>query len=184
MVPGSLTAAALARISPSSAKVDHGARARLDALQHFQEAKILADVIDHESQHEAVEQRGQFLLIRQLVGRPEHRDERDVDALAAVVKNALIDDREQRIEDRGVSLEDFVQKGDVRFRQLVIGDAAIVVLLEAFEAHGAENLFGRSELGQQPLKIVGALDAAAEFVGEHRFGGSGRTDHQDMAGGQ
>ena len=72
----------------------------------------------------------------------------------------------------------------MRLGQLVHRDAPIVVFLEAFEADRAEDFLGRAELGQQPLEIVRALDAAAQLVGQHRFRGAGRPDHQHMVGGQ
>ncbi len=142
-------------------EIKHGAFRCADPLEHFQEAKILADVIDHEAQHEAVEQRRQLFFVGEFVGRAEHRDERDGDTLAPVVKDTFVDERQQRVEDRGVGLEDLVEKRDMRLGELVVSHAAVIVLLETLQAHRAEDLLGRAELRQQPLEVVGAPDSPA-----------------------
>ena len=90
----------------------------------------------------------------------------------------------------------------------VIGIAAGTVLLpemsrrlaggDAAGAHRAQNrAFGLTLALAAPFAVAflaipdlitaalfkrGAFDAAAEFVGDHRFGGAGRPDHQDVAG--
>ncbi len=67
-------------------------------------------------------------------------------------------------------------------RQFTTGDAAIVVLLQRFQADGAENFLRRGEAGQEPLEIVGSFDAAAKLIGEHRFRGTRRADNQQVIG--
>ena len=64
----------------------------------------------------------------------------------------------------------------------MIGYAAIIVLFQRFEAHGAKDLFRSREAGEEPLKIVRAFDAPADLVGQHRFGGAGRPDDEHMMG--
>ncbi len=119
MMPEAIETCRIGASSIEFGERHHGARLGLRAFQHLEEAEFLADVIHHEAQHEAVVERGEFVLVGQFVRRAEHRDERDLHALAAVVKDALVDDGQQRIEDRGVGLEDFVQERDVRLGQLV-----------------------------------------------------------------
>src|SRR5262249_17203283 len=58
------------------------------------------------------------------------------------------------------------------------------VLLERGEGHGAEELFGRGKFGQQPLKVAGSFEPAAEFIREHRLGRARRSDEQDMMAGE
>src|SRR5215469_14302584 len=68
----------------------------------------------------------------------------------------------------------------MRLGQLMRGDAPVVVLLESLQADSAEDLLGRAELREQPLKIVRAFDSAAQLVRQHRLGGSWRSDDQDV----
>ena len=106
------------------------ARARRLALQHAQEAEVVGDVVDDEAQQEAIVERLQLVVLRQLVAGAEEGDERHLGHLAPVVEAALVDQREDGIEDGGVGLEDLIEEGDVRFRQLAGGDAAILVILQ------------------------------------------------------
>src|SRR5207245_5749338 len=138
----------------------------------------------HEPEHETVEQRRQLIFVQQFVRGAEQRNERYGHALAAVMEDALVDNGQQSIQDRRIRLEDFVEKGDVRFRELVVSDSAIVILFEAPQADRPENLFGGAEFGEQPLEIIGALDAAAELIRQHRFGRTRRPDYEHMAGRQ
>ena len=162
-------------------EAEDGARGGTYAFEHFEKTEFLDDVVDSEAQHETIVERGQFFLVGQLVGGPEHRDERHAKALAPVVEQALVDDGQERVEDRRVGLENLVEERDVRLGQLVRGHAPVVVVLEAAQADRAENLLGRAELGQQPLEIVGALDPPAELVGQHRLGRAGRSDDEHVA---
>ena len=61
----------------------------------------------------------------------------------------------------------------MRFRQLERGDAPVLVAFEGGETHGAEEFLGRGELGQQPLEVGGALEAAAEL--DHPDAGPGHV---------
>ena len=54
---------------------------------------------------------------------------------------------------------------------------------EGLEAHRAEDLFRRRKAGQQPLKVVGALDSPADFIGKHRLGRAGGADNEDVMAG-
>ena len=70
----------------------------------------------------------------------------------------------------------------MRLGQFTAGDAAIVVLLQRFQADGAKNFFRSREAGQEPLEIVGSLDATAKLICEHRFRGPRRADDQQVIG--
>src|SRR5574341_10435 len=59
-------------------------------------------------------------------------------------------------------------------------DATVLVALEARERHGAEDLLGRRELGEEPREVDTALDAPADLLGEHRLGRPGRADDEDV----
>ena len=125
-------------------------------------------------------QRQQLVVLGQLVGGREQREQRDVDHLAPVVEAALVDQREDRVQDRRARLEYLVEKGDVRLRQLVRRQPPVVVLLERLQADRSEQLLGRREPGEQPLEVVRPGEPAADLVGEHRLGGARRADHQHM----
>ena len=152
--------------------------------QHAQEAPVLDHVADHEAHQEAVVDRRQLVLLGQLVGRAEDGQQRHLDAVAAVVEAALVEQREQRVQDRRARLEDLVEERDVRLGQLVRRDAAVLVLLERAQAHRAEHLLGGGELGEQPLEVARAVDAPAELVGKHRLRGAGRSEQQHVLAGQ
>ncbi len=123
-------------------KLQRRARALGTAGHHADEAVLLGDVVGHETEHEAIVKCGQLVLVGKLVRRAEHRDERHGDALAAVVENSFVDNRQQRVEDRRVGLEDFVEERDVRLGQFVRGDAPVIVFFESLQADRAENFFG------------------------------------------
>ena len=149
-------------------------------LQHAQKAEVLADIVDHEAQQKTVIERGQLFFFGQFVAGAEKGQERHFDDLFAIVKQPLVDQRQYRIQDRRVGFEDLVQKGNMRFRQFTVGDPAVVVLLQGLETHRAEDLLGRGEAGEQPLKVIRPLDAPAQLVGEHGLGRAGRADDQQM----
>ena len=71
----------------------------------------------------------------------------------------------------------------VRLRQLAGRDPSVLVEFESAQAHRPEDLLGCRELGEQPGEVVGALDAAAQLVGEHRLGGARGTDEQEVLAG-
>jgi hypothetical protein len=99
------------------------------------------------------------------------------------VKAPLVHQREDGIQDRGIRFEDLVEERDVRFGQLSGRDAPVLVGFERLQADRAEDLLGRGELGEEPLKVERSLHAPAELVGEHRFRGARRTDEQDVGAG-
>ncbi len=70
----------------------------------------------------------------------------------------------------------------MRFGQLMGGDAPVIVLFQRLKADRAEDFFGRGELGQQPLEVIGAFDALAQLLSEHRLGSPRRSDNQHMIG--
>ncbi len=69
------------------------------------------DLPDRPPDQKAVVQRVELLALGQLVGGGHRRQQRHAHARAAVVKHALVDEREQRVEDGAVGLEDLVNEG-------------------------------------------------------------------------
>jgi len=96
------------------------------------------------------------------------------------VKKPLINQRQNCIQYRGISFKDLIQKSNVGLGQFTRCDAAIIILFKGFETHGAKNFFRRSKAGEQPLKVIGAVDAPAELVGKHRLCSAGRSNDQQM----
>ena len=68
--------------------------------------------------------------------------------------------------------------------QLAAGHPAVIILLQCLQADRAKDLLRGGEPGQQPLKIIGAFNAPAEFVREHRFSRARRPDDEDVIGRQ
>ena len=153
-------------------------------FEHAQETKVLLHVTEDEAQQEPIVERGELVFFGQLVGGPEQREQRDRLDDPAVVEAPLVHQREDGVQDRRVGLEDFVEERDVRLGQLCGRHPAIFVGFQRLQAHRPEDLFRRGELGQQPLEVARAVDATAELVGQHRFGGAGRADQQDVRAGE
>jgi len=126
----------------------------------------------------------QLVVVRQFVGGPDQRDKRHVGDAAAVVEAPFVQNGEDGVEDCGVRLEDLVEKGDVRLRQFVGRHTPVLVAFEGLQRHGPKQLLGRRELGEQPLEVLRPVDAPAQFVGEHRLGGPGRADQQQVLPGE
>ncbi len=108
-------------------------------LQHAQETKVFNDVADHETDQEAVIERGQFFFLGQFVAGAEQSEQRHLDDFLAVVKKPLVDQRQDRIQDRRVGFEDFIEKGDMGFGKFAAGDAPVVVLFQSLETYRAER---------------------------------------------
>ena len=123
-------------------------------MKHVQKAKVLLDIIHSEAQQKAVVQRQEFVVLGKLIAGPEERQERHRCCRFAIMKDPLVDNAENRIQDRGTGFEDFVQKGNMRLGQFVVRDPAIVVGFERFEADRAKEFFRCRELCQQPLEIA------------------------------
>ena len=109
---------------------------------------------DAKAEEEAIEQRGQLLTLvtirgRQLVAGAEQSEQRYLDDFLAVVKKPLVDQRQDRIQDRRVGFEDFIEEGDMGFGKFAAGDAPIVVLFESLETDRAENLLRRLQQDRQ-----------------------------------
>ena len=56
-------------------------------------------------------------------------DEGDPDALVAVVKETLVEDGEQRVEDSAVGLEDLVNEGHAGLRQVALRLPDVLIVL-------------------------------------------------------
>jgi hypothetical protein len=97
---------------------------------------------------------------------------------------ALVEHGEERVEDGRVGLEDLVEERDLGLGQLARGHALVAALLQRRQAHRPEDLLGRGELGQQPLEVHGAADAATHLLGQHGLGRAGRAQHQHVLLGQ
>ena len=94
---------------------------------------------------EAVVQRVELLGLGQLVGRGDEREQRHLQARVAVVKEPLVEQRQQRIEDGRIRLEDLVDEGDLGGREVAVRLADVLVVLEAAHGERAEELLGDGE---------------------------------------
>lgn len=151
-----------------------------DRADHLLYRATVLDVIHPVAEKEPVVQRAQFLALGKLIGRAEARDEVDVHGARSVVEFALIDQGQQRIQDGAVGLEDFVEERNIRFRELVRGHAVEGIVFQPLQAEWSEQLFGRAELGQQPLEVARTVDCLAQQVREHGLAGARRTEKKDV----
>jgi hypothetical protein len=154
--------------------------ARLGRAQHGEEAEVLADRLEAQPHEEAVVEGRELVLVGKLVGRADEAEQRHRDDVAAVVEAPLVEDPEQRVQDRARRLEHLVEEGHVRLGKLVRRHAPVLVALERRERDRAEQLLGRREAREQPVEVAGAVEAAAELLREHRLGGAGRAHEEHV----
>src|SRR4030095_2636754 len=96
------------------------------------------------------------------------------------MKEALVNESQNGVQNRGVGFKNLIQKSNMSLGQFMIGYAAVIVLLQGLEAHGAKDLLRGREAGEEPLKIICAFDAPAHLVRQHRLGGAGRPDDEHV----
>ena len=83
--------------------------------------------------------------------------ERNFLYLAVVAELAFVDDCEKRVEYARAGLPDFVEECESARGQILLRLAQIAVFLEAFQAHGTENLLWRGEAAHKALEILCVL---------------------------
>src|SRR5688500_19494285 len=101
-------------------------------FEHAQKAKIFGNVVDHEAEQKPVVKRGQLLFFRQLIAGAEESQQRHASDLLAVVKQALINQGQNCVQNGRVRFKNLIEKGNMRIGQYAAGDPAIVVLLQRF----------------------------------------------------
>jgi hypothetical protein len=163
----------------------HRARRGRRAVQRQQ--GVERGVADRRHRHpheEAVEEGLQRLVGRQLVAGRHHADERRALAAAAVVELALVQQRQQRVEDRRVGLEHLVEEGDAGGRQEAFGQAFVAVGFQRLQRQGAEQFLGRGETRQQALEVRRAVEGPVQPARQFALRGAGRADQQHVLAGQ
>jgi hypothetical protein len=75
---------------------------------------------------------------------------------AAVVELALVEQRQQGVEDGRVGLEHLVQESHLRRGQEAVGETFVAVVLQRPERQRAEQLLRHGKARQQPLEIARA----------------------------
>ena len=126
----------------------------------------------------------QRLFGRHLVAGADHADQRRAHARAAVVELALVEQREQRVEDRRVGLEHLVEEGDAGGGQVAVDQALVAVVLQRLQRQRAEQLLGRGEAREQPLEVARAAEGAVQPPRQFALGGARRADQQHVFAGQ
>jgi hypothetical protein len=116
--------------------------------------------------------------------RAAGRQDRAALAPGPVVEFALVEEREQRVEDRAVGLEHFVDEGDGRLRQEAGRHALVAVLLQGGNRQRAEQLLGDREAGQQALEIASPVKRQVQPPRQFAFGGTGWPNQQRVLAGQ
>ena len=153
-----------------------GVEAGVDELE---EVLVLHGVGD-DLEAEAILERAELGVFGDLVGRREQDLERDGDRGAVLVVLALVDDRQQRVEDRRVRLEDLIEEHHPRRRQLALGAAHVATLAQEVDVDRAHDLRGLGEAREHVLEVVVVRDAerVAELDDEVRLGCAGHADEQ------
>jgi len=80
-------------------------------------------------------------------------------ARGAVVEEPLVEQREQRVEDGRVGLEDLVDEEQLGLRSVAGGGAPVLVALERGERERPEELLWRREARQRALEVGEAAQA-------------------------
>ena len=109
---------------------------------------VTLDIANDETQQKSVVQRRQFVLIGQFVGCRDQGAQGDVCRYVALVKAPFVKDGEQRVENRGIGLEDLIKESDFRFWQLQVRNPLIAALLKGAQAKRTEEFFGSRKFGQ------------------------------------
>ena len=124
------------------------------ALEQLVEV-VGVQVVRVDAEEEAVEDRVQRLVPGHLVRGGEDADERALDHLAPARELALVEQREQRIQDGAVRLEHLVEKDDLRLRQHARRVALVRAVAERGDVDRAEDLVGLREAREQVLEVAG-----------------------------
>jgi hypothetical protein len=147
----------------------------LDALGEEILEMVGVEIVRPDPEEEAVEDRGQRLVGRHLVRGTEAREERTLEHHAARRVAALVEEREQRVEDGGVRLEDLVEEDDLRARQHALDPSLVTTLAEGRDVDRPEEFVRLGEARQEVLEVV-RLQQAREHPDERALGGAGRSD--------
>ena len=144
----------------------------------------IADRRDRHTHQEAVVKRHQRFVLRHFIGGAYHADQRCAGACRAVVELALVQQRQQRIQDRRVGLEHLVQKRDAGGGQVAVGEPLVAVVFERFQRQRAEQFFGRRKARQQPFEVPRPVERTVQPPRQFALGRAGRPDQQHMLAGQ
>ena len=96
------------------------------------------------------------LVVGHLVGGAHHADQWHRHPAAAVVELALVEQRQQGVEDGRIGLEHFVEESHLRRGQEAVGETFVSVVLQRPERERAEQFLGHGKARQQPLEIARA----------------------------
>mmetsp|Transcript_7892 Transcript_7892/g.23585 ORF Transcript_7892/g.23585 Transcript_7892/m.23585 type:complete len:205 (-) Transcript_7892:406-1020(-) len=144
---------------------------------------LARDLAHRPSDQESIVQRVQLLALGQLVARADQAQQRDLHSLRPVVEEPLVEQREQRVQDRRVRLEDLVHEGDLGGGQVAVHLALVPVLLETLHAQRPEELLGNRKTGEEALEVA-TMTHLAEPSGELGLGGTGRAEQEEVLPGQ
>ena len=151
------------------------------ALDQAVEVKAV-EVVRQRAHQEAIEDRPQRVVVRDLVGGAVQRRQRHLDAGAAGEEPPLVQDAEQRVQDRRVRLEDLVEEDDVGVGQHRLDAADVGALAEGLDVDRAEDLVRLGEARQQVLEVA-RVDQPGQVPHQRRLRGAGRTDDQHVLAG-
>jgi hypothetical protein len=103
---------------------------------------VAVEVVRDDAQEEAVEERGQVVVVGHLVGGAEQRDERHRGDVGAVGEAPLVQDAEERVQDGRVGLEDLVEEDDLGLGQHALGAARVAALAKLLDIDGPKSSLG------------------------------------------
>ena len=106
---------------------------------------------------------------------PKQRQQRTAQNLSAARVFALVQEREQRVQDRRVRFEDFVEEDNFRIRKHAFGAAHVAAFAKCCDVDGAENFVRLRETRQQIFEVA-RLKELRESANQRRLRGARRTD--------
>ena len=112
------------------------------------------EVLAPDAEEEAVEDRRERLVGGDLVRGAEARQERARDDGAAARVAALVQEREQRVQDGRVALEDLVEEDDLGVRQHPLDAPLVAPLAERGDVDRAEDLVRLGEAREEVLEVA------------------------------
>ena len=122
--------------------------------------------------------------VGRFVGGGDQRFQRSLFDGFAVAKNALIDERQQRVENCRAGFPDLVEEGKFGLWEIAFRLAYVMVFFQGLDGNRAEDFFGGAETVHQVFEVGGALEGAGDASGDQALGGAGRPVQEGVLSAQ
>ena len=145
---------------------------------------LVGNRLHRHAQRKTVVEGLQRLVVGHLVGGTDHADQRHRHPAAAVVELALVEQRQQRVENGRIGLEHLVEKRHLRRGQKAFGQTLVTIILQRAQRKRPEQLLRHRKARQEPLEIARAGKHPVQTPRQLALGSSRRANQQHMLAGQ